>query len=106
MGADGRASGELRESEAFNPIIALNGAGVRARLGLATGGEPENLTPDERAHDLDMMKRGLAHCARHGITSFQNMDGNFYQLELLDALQRSGELTCRGRIPFHTLCRR
>lgn len=101
MGADGRASGELRESEAFNPIIALNGAGVRARLGLATGGEPENLTPDERAHDLDMMKRGLAHCARHGITSFQNMDGNFYQLELLDALQRSGELTCRGRIPFH-----
>ena len=34
------------------------------------------------------------------------MDGNFYQLELLDALQRSGELTCRGRIPFHTLCRR
>jgi len=101
MGADGRASGELKESEAFNPIVALNGAGVRARLGLSNGGEPENLTPDERAYDLDLMKRGLAHCARHGITSFQNMDGNVYQLELLDALQRSGELTCRGRIPFH-----
>jgi predicted amidohydrolase YtcJ len=101
MGLDGLATGELREPEAFGPVAALQSSGVRARLGLTTGGEPENVTEADRAYDLGVMKRGLAHCARHGITSFQNMDGNFYQLELLDALRESGELTCRGRVPFH-----
>jgi predicted amidohydrolase YtcJ len=47
------------------------------------------------------MRRGLAHCARHGITSFHNMDGNFYQLELLDEIDRESGLPVRARIPFH-----
>ena len=40
LGADGLASGELRESEAFGPILDLAGES-RARLGLQTGGEPD-----------------------------------------------------------------
>jgi predicted amidohydrolase YtcJ len=101
MGADGLAEGELRESEAFRPILDVAGEG-RARLGLDTGGEPEPYpTAAEKADDRAIMKRGLDWCARHGITSLQNMDGNLYQLELLSELQAEGELLCRAKIPFH-----
>jgi hypothetical protein len=44
---------------------------------------------------------GLAHCARHGITTVINMDGNLYTLELLDGLRRQGGLTARVKVPFH-----
>ena len=102
MGADGLASGELREGEAINPVRDLSPGGNRDRLGLITGGEPDPApTPPQFAHDLDLMRRGLAHCARHGITSIHNMDGNFYTLELLAALEAQGELTARVRVPFH-----
>jgi predicted amidohydrolase YtcJ len=43
----------------------------------------------------------LAHCARHGITSMVNMDGNRYLLALLDTLRREGRLTARVKVPFH-----
>ena len=101
MGDDGLALGELRENEAFTPVLAL-AAEERARLGLSTGGEPDP-TPSatERAADRDVMRQGLAWCARHGITSIQNMDGNFYQLELLSEIEADGDLICRTRIPFH-----
>ena len=76
MGADGLAEGELREGEAFGPLLDLAGES-RVRLGLATGGEPDpKPTPEEQAHDRAIMKRGLEWCARHGITSIHNMDGN------------------------------
>ncbi len=102
MGADGLATGELRESEAFNPIYALDTAGMRTRLGLETGGEPDPApSAAERARDRDVMRRGLAHCARHGITSVQNMDGNLYQLELLEEIDREEGLPVRVRVPFH-----
>ncbi len=102
MGPDGLAAGELRENEAFDPVLLLGSAGTRFRLGLSTGGEPNPApTPAERAFDLDLMRKGLAHAARHGLTSLQNMDGNLYQLELLGELERSGELTARARVPFH-----
>jgi predicted amidohydrolase YtcJ len=102
MGADGLAQGELRESEAFNPVRALSKKGTRDRLGLITGGEPEPYpTAAEFEIDLATMKEGLAHAARHGITFIQNMDGNLYTLELLEELQRRGELTARVRVPFH-----
>ena len=39
MGQDGIATGELREFEAFGPVIALAGF-KRLNLGIATGGEP------------------------------------------------------------------
>ncbi len=41
MGADGLATGELREFEAFAPVLALAGE-TRINLGIATGMEPGN----------------------------------------------------------------
>jgi predicted amidohydrolase YtcJ len=101
MGADGLAEGELREGEALGPLLDLSGEN-RARLGLSTGGEPDPYpTEAELAHDREIMKRGLQWCAKHGITSIQNMDGNLYQLELLSQIEAEGELLCRAQIPFH-----
>ena len=100
MGADGLASGELREGEAFGPILEHFGAD-RTRLGLE-GAEPTPYpSAEELAADRDLMHRGLQWCARHGITSIQNMDGNLYQLELLAGLEEEGRLICRTKIPFH-----
>lgn len=96
------ASGELREGQAIDPVMALSPSGNRDRLGLTTGGEPEGYpTKAQFDYDLSVIKRGLDHCAKHGITSFHNMDGNFYTLELLAALERAGELTARAYVPFH-----
>ena len=101
MGEDGLAAGELREGEAFGPVLDLAGES-RVRLGLSTGGEPDPMpSAAERAADRDIMRRGLAWCARHGITSIQNMDGNLYQLELLSEIEAKEGLPCRVKIPFH-----
>jgi predicted amidohydrolase YtcJ len=102
MGVDGLATGELREGEAFGPVLDLAGES-RVRLGLATGGEPNPMpTAAERNADRNIMRRGLAWCARHGITSIQNMDGNLYQLELLAEIEaEDGGLPCRVQVPFH-----
>ncbi|TIR67426.1 MAG: amidohydrolase, partial [Mesorhizobium sp.] len=100
MGADGLAAGELREGEAFGPVLDHFGAN-RTRLGLQ-GAEPDPYpSAAELAADRDLMHRGLEWCAKHGITSIQNMDGNLYQLELLAGLQEEGRLICRTKIPFH-----
>ncbi len=101
MGADGHATGELKEMEAFDPVLKVAGAD-RFRLGLSTGGEPEPW-PDaaEFERDLDVMRSGLAFAARHGITTIHNMDGNLHQLELLRELDRRGELHVRVQVPFH-----
>ncbi|RUV98997.1 MULTISPECIES: amidohydrolase [unclassified Mesorhizobium] len=100
MGADGLAAGELREGEAFGPVLDHFGAN-RTRLGLE-GAEPDPYpSAAELAADGDLMHRGLEWCAKHGITSIQNMDGNLYQLELLAGLQEEGRLICRTKIPFH-----
>ncbi len=102
MGGDGLATGELREMEAFSPLQAAGGFD-RYRLGLSTGGEPDPYPNDaEWAQDIAVMRRGLVYCARHGITTIQNMDGNLYQLELLAAIEKQdGGLPCRILIPFH-----
>ena len=101
MAADGLVEGELREGEAFGPLLDLAGES-RVRLGMATGGEPDpKPTQQEQAHDRAIMKRGLEWCARHGITSIQNMDGKLHQLELLSEIDAEGELLCRVQIPFH-----
>jgi hypothetical protein len=101
MGADGLATGELLEFEAFAPVAALGGE-ARLYLGIATGGEPSPW-PDEAQQAIDRAKvmRGLRHCAAHGITSMVNMDGNRYTLALLDGIRREGNLLARVKVPFH-----
>jgi predicted amidohydrolase YtcJ len=101
MAEDGTAAGELREHEAYDPVMALRSSGGREGLGLS-GIEPgASLTPAERAADRDVMLEGLKYCASFGFTSLHNMDGNRYQLDLLRDLEGSGELLCRTEIPFH-----
>lgn len=101
MGPDGLATGELRESEAMSPVLHLGGPN-RSNLGIETGGEPDPApTAAEWEADKAVMRRGFAHAARHGITSFHNMDGNDYQLRLMAALEADGTITVRGQIPFH-----
>ena len=101
MGPDGTATGELREFEAFAPVIALGGE-ARLNLGIATGGEPSPWPSEaEQAIDRAKVARGLAHAARYGITAMVNMDGNRYTLDLLRGLQKEGGLTARVKVPFH-----
>ena len=101
MGPDGLANGELREPAAYTPVVALSGE-ERVTLGLRTGREPDPApTSEERAGDRAMMARGLAHLARHGVTTAVNMDGNLYTLELLQELQDAGALTARVKVAFH-----
>lgn len=101
IGPDGTATGELREFEAFAPVVAVGGES-RLYLGIATGGEPSPWpNAAEQAVDRSKAARGLAHAARHGITSMVNMDGNRYTLEILRGLQRDGGLTARVKVPFH-----
>lgn len=101
MGEDGLADGELRESDAMGPVTAFGETGGRGMLGITTGGEPENVTPQARAGDIEVLKKGLAYCASLGITSLQNMDGNLYQLEMLEEIERTVGLPVRVRMPFH-----
>lgn len=101
LGPDGTATGELREFEAFAPVIALGGE-ARLNLGIATGAEPSPWpSAAEQAIDRAKVARGLAHAARHGITAMVNMDGNRYTLDLLRGLQQDGGLTARVKVPFH-----
>ncbi|MFT3671244.1 amidohydrolase [Aestuariivirga sp.] len=102
MGSDGLATGELREPAAFMPVLNLMPTGGRDYLGFTTGGNPEPpATAAQRKVDEEFLKRGIAHANSLGITSMHNMDGNWYQLELLDALQKRGELNSRMEVPFH-----
>ena len=101
MSADGYAEGMLKENEAIK-LVSAQQLPRRSRLGLDTGGEPSP-EPDDQERNIDkkILKKGLAHLAKLGITSVHNMDGNFYTLELLDEIQRENSLTCRVKVPFH-----
>ncbi|MFO1039838.1 MAG: amidohydrolase [Geminicoccaceae bacterium] len=102
MGSDGLATGELREPEAFTSILALLPSGGRESLGYTTGRDPDPpVTPQQRAGDRELLAQGLTYCASLGITSIHNMDGNFYQQELLSELGDDGRLCCRVRLPYH-----
>ncbi|HUQ37785.1 MAG TPA: amidohydrolase [Aestuariivirga sp.] len=102
MGGDGLATGELREAAAFAPLLELTATGGREWLGMVTGENPvPPATAAERLIDQNFMKRGLEYCASLGITSIHNMDGNWYQLELLKALMDKDELIARVEVPFH-----
>lgn len=102
MGEDGTATGELKEFSAFAPVLRHTRHGGRDLAGLATGRDPDPAaSAEERARDRDVIAQGLKHCASHGITGLHNMDGNFYTLELLEALEADGRLICRAEVPFH-----
>ncbi|OCP36203.1 amidohydrolase [Ensifer sp. LC163] len=101
MGDDGFATGELKETDAITPVAELSESGDREGLGIGTGGEPDKVTAEERSGDIAAIRRGLDYCASLGITSIQNMDGNLYQLEMLEEIERDGGLPVRARIPFH-----
>ena len=80
-GADGLATGELRESGAFGPIRDLIPA-----------------ADDRRKRDL--LHQGLAEAARLGVTSVHNMDGDADQMTLYAALEDLDELTVRVYVPY------
>ena len=102
MASDGTATGQLNETGAFGPVLKLSVLGGRDLLGYVTGADPEPAaTPEERAHDKEVILKGLSHCASHGITGLHNMDGNFYQLELLSELEAEGRLPMRVQVPMH-----
>src|SRR5215213_1329654 len=102
MGSDGKAAGELRETEAIRLVYQLKEGGNRDRLGLETGGEPDPApTAAERAYDRALIKRGIDYCASFGITSIHNMDGNFYICERLDEIDREGGFSARVQVPYH-----
>ncbi len=102
MGDDGKALGQLNEPGAFGPVNELSALGGRDFLGFVTGADPiPPAIAKERAIDKDVILRGLNHCAKSGITGLHNMDGNFYQLELLSELEAEGRLPVRTQIPMH-----
>ena len=102
LDSNGLATGELREPAAYMPVLELTPTGGREWLGVTTGESPSPAaTPAQRRTDETFMRRGIAHAASLGITSLHNMDGNWYQLELLHSLQRRGELHARVEVPFH-----
>lgn len=102
MATDGLASGELREAGAFGAVLALTAYGGRDMAGYVTGKDPvPAANASQRARDKAVIARGLKHCASHGITGLHNMDGNYYQLELLSELHEEGKLLCRTEVPMH-----
>ncbi len=102
MADDGTAQGQLNETGAFGAVLRLSRLGGRDLLGYVTGSEPEPpATAAERAYDKEVILRGLNHCASYGITGLHNMDGNYYQLELLSELEAEGNLPVRVQVPMH-----
>jgi predicted amidohydrolase YtcJ len=99
---NGIATGELREPAAYMLAQALTPTQGREWLGMTTGENPNPpATPAQREVDMGFFKQGIRHAASLGITSMHNMDGNWYQLELLQALLERGELDARIEIPYH-----
>lgn len=104
LGPDGKANGELREFQAYEPIIHMTPTGGREGNGLFSGRAlARTPSAEERARDIAALKRGLDYCASLGITSFHNMDGDPWQLELLDEIDRTEGLKVRAYVPFRMM---
>ncbi len=102
MAEDGTASGELRETDAFAPVIALTETQGREALGYTTARDPvPGPTRTQRSADMATLQQGIEYCASLGITSMHNMDGNLYQCELLQEIHQADSLKCRIEVPFH-----
>ena len=81
LGADGLASGELREPGAYRPLLDL-------------------IPPPSDAEKRSLLRQGLAQAAAFGVTSVHNMDGDAGQLALYAALEDLDELTLRVYVPY------
>lgn len=101
MGADGLATGELREKFALLPVFELRTSGGREMLGMSGIEPPETPTPEEWREDLEILKSGMRFVASKGITSMHNMDGNRHLLALLRDVEKEGGLLARISVPFH-----
>jgi hypothetical protein len=96
MGADGLATGELREIFALLPVLDLRTSGGREMLGMSGIEPPVPPTPKEWREDIDILKAGLRFTAAKGISSMHNMDGNRRLLELLRDVDARGRADRRG----------
>lgn len=101
MGADGLATGELREKFALLPVLALRTTGGREMLGMSGIEPPVPPTEKEWREDAEVLAAGLRFTASKGITSMHNMDGNRHLLDLLARVEAEGGLTARVSVPFH-----
>ncbi len=102
LDSDGVATGELLEPAAYMLVQKLTPTQGREWLGMTTGENPSPAaTPEQRSIDENYIKQGIAFANSLGITSLHNMDGNFYQLELLKSILDRGELNARVEVPFH-----
>ena len=101
MGADGLATGELREKFALLPVLDLRTTGGREMLGMSGIEPPRPPTEKEWREDIEVVKAGMRFTASKGITSMHNMDGNRHLLELLSKVETEGGLTARVSVPFH-----
>lgn len=81
MGADGLASGELREFEAMDLVFRL-------------------IPEPSRADSLRLLKEAIALAHRYGITSLHNMNGDMNEFEIYRQLEQAGNLTVRLYVPF------
>lgn len=97
MGDDGLATGELREFAAMQKIKLISR--LKGRDGLDYAGT-DDVSAADRAHDRAMIADAGAYCARHGITSAVNMDGNAYQAGLMRDLAQAGEMPVRVSLPL------
>ena len=99
MGADGLATGELREGAAMELVRRLTPTGGRDSTAMI-GQEPPGI-PDAamRARDKATILRACQELARHGITSAVNMDGNLYQAGLFTELAQ--DLPIRVKLPMN-----
>ena len=97
---NGRATGELREAPAINLVNSLSSSGGRDVLGAITTAEECGITAEQRAQDMEKIREALQYCVQFGITSIQNMDGNYYQLDMLRELASRGDLPIRVRMPY------
>lgn len=99
MGADGLATGELREGAAMELVRRLTPTGGRDSTAMI-GQEPPGI-PDAamRARDKATILRACQELARHGLTSAVNMDGNLYQAGLFSELAQ--DLPIRVKLPMN-----
>ncbi|TDE40652.1 amidohydrolase [Antarcticimicrobium sediminis] len=97
MGEDGLATGELREFAAMNLVQHLSK--LKGRDSLDNKGlDPES--EEACAYDRGLIRMAGEYCARHGITSAVNMDGNPYQAGVMRDLALAGDMPVRVSLPL------